>query len=106
MKIFLLIILLCISHVALAQDEPEWIDTGADSPTEISAVGYGETKLDAVASALGELSRNVEYHIETTFTDGIALSMSYATSNTWFGKVNVQSVFIDSTQLSGGYGRD
>ncbi|TFB10355.1 hypothetical protein E3V55_06040 [Candidatus Marinimicrobia bacterium MT.SAG.3] len=80
---------------------PDWIDTGADSPTQISAVGVGDTKLDAVASALGELSRIIEAKVanidssvkDETSDTTYAVAVSKIDPSISFGKVKVQSNF-------------
>ena len=89
---------------------PDWIDTGADSSTQISAVGIGGTKLDAVASALGELSGKIEAKVANIDSSGpsiheitkfytetsgqeVMVSKKEGQSSISFGKVKVQSNF-------------
>ncbi len=110
MKKFLLIILLCAGIVACDKDRPEWIDSGEiDSPTQISAVGFGDSKLDAVAHALGELSRKIDAKVEsldkfikdetsdTTYAENVTRGMS----SIWFGEVKVESLLKNYTRVSG-----
>ena len=102
---------------------PDWIDTGADSSTQISAVGIGGTKLDAVASALGELSGKIEAkvaHIDSsgpsipeltkfyTETSGqeVMESSKNGQSSISFGKVKGQSNFKSITRQVGLEGRE
>ena len=79
---------------------PEWIDLGANSPTQFSAVGVGYTKLSAVAMALTELSRYYRFQIEslakfqsdtsgTAFDEFLADSDPPTVSPFWFGNVMV-----------------
>lgn len=117
MKKFLLIISVCISIVACDKDRPEWIDSGGGAGNEFSAVGVGDTKLDAVATALGELSRRIESEIESidksakdeTLKNIFADTATSSVSATWFGKVKVQSMvksFMqvnESTEITGFY---
>lgn len=110
MKKVLLIISVCISIVACDKDRPEWIDSGEiDSPTQISSVGYGDTKLDAVAKALSELSRKIDAKIESIDlsvedeTSGItfAEAATKSASSIWFGKVKVESLIKSFTEERG-----
>ena len=97
---------------------PDWIDTGADSSTQISAVGIGGTKLDAVASALGELSRKIEAKVANIDSSGpsineitkfytetsgqeVMVSKKEGQSSISFGKVKVQSNFQSYTRIVG-----
>ena len=101
MKKFLLIILVCVSIVACDKDRPEWIDMGANSPTQFSAVGVGYTKLGAVAMALTELSRYYRFKTETlvkilsdtsgtAFDEFLAHGISPNPPPFWFGNVMVE----------------
>ena len=97
---------------------PDWIDTGADSSTQISAVGIGGTKLDAVASALGELSGKIEAKVANIDSSGPSIheltkfytetsgqevmeSSKNGQSSISFGKVKVQSNFQSYTRIVG-----
>ena len=80
---------------------PEWIDLGANSPNQVSAVGVGYTKLGAVAMALTELSRDYRFKTENLVkilsdTSGTAFDELLADSDPpnpppfWVGNVKVE----------------
>ncbi len=110
--LILLVFLYCISIVACEKDRPEWINTDADSPTQVSAVGFGDTKLDAFASALGELSRKIDSKVESvdrshedeTSGSTYAKAVTRTVSSISFGKVKVETLSKVFTEEKGSAG--
>ncbi len=93
---------------AIAQDKPDlpdWIMHPPDSPTGIRGFGSGDTKLDAIAVALGELSAKIDTVESSTIMYNDSL-ITKASSSTRFGKVRVWWITKDFTVESDGSDSD